>query len=219
MRLGWTFGAAVALAAMAPATAFAHVGFTAPADGSSFTAGETVTVSWEIEISHDLQNWDLELSDDGGSSWDEVAIDLPPDQLSYDWTVPARSCTDCLLRITMDNSGTDYDDTLTISITVPDGGTAGDAGVSSDAGTTADAGGDDAGYTPRDAGGESDAGGETDAGGGDDAGSGSGCSAAGGSGSGALGFAGLLALAMMIRRRQRARRAARPALARPTADP
>ncbi len=115
-----------------PSAASAHVGFTAPAAGGTYEPGQTVTLTWEILITHTLQNWDLELSTDGGATYRDVAIDLSPDTLTYDWTVPAIECSACVLRVTMDNAGTDYNAELAFSV-------AGAAGT--DAGGGADAGG------------------------------------------------------------------------------
>ena len=93
-----------------------------------------------------LQNWDLERSVDGGASYTDVAIDLPADTLSYDWTVPDVECTACVLRVTMDNAGTDYSAELSFTVvaaTVTDAGTdagGSDAGADAGAAPTSDAG-------------------------------------------------------------------------------
>jgi hypothetical protein len=91
-------------------TASSHVALDYPIGGATFDEGDTVNVQWHIVIPHDLQNWDLYFSDDGGSTWQPIELDLPPAQLSYDWIVPGIATEQGRVRIYMDNSGTDYED-------------------------------------------------------------------------------------------------------------
>jgi plastocyanin len=91
-------------------TAAAHVALDYPVGGEIFTVGEIVNVQWHIVIQHDLLNWDLYFSSDGGSSWDVVEENLPPEDLSYQWTVPEIETIQGRIRIYMDNSGADYED-------------------------------------------------------------------------------------------------------------
>lgn len=88
----------------------AHVVLDYPVGGETFTQGDTVNVQWHIAIPHDLQNWDLYFSDDGGVSWQVIELDLPPAQLNYLWVVPGIPTTQGRIKIYMDNSGTDYED-------------------------------------------------------------------------------------------------------------
>lgn len=92
------------------AVSHAHVALDFPVGGETFNEGEEINIRWHIVIPHDLQNWDLYFSDDGGASWQVIELDLPPDQLDYLWTVPGISTTQGRIRIYMDNSGTDYED-------------------------------------------------------------------------------------------------------------
>jgi plastocyanin len=91
-------------------TGAAHVALDYPVGGETFTEGEIVNVQWHIVIPHDLLNWDLYFSDDRGTTWDPVELDLPPDVLNYEWTVPGIATTEGRIRIYMDNSGADYED-------------------------------------------------------------------------------------------------------------
>lgn len=91
-------------------TARAHVALDYPVGGETFTQGDTVNIQWHILIPHDLQNWDLYFSDDGGTTWQPIELDLPPAQLNYLWVVPGDPTTQGRIKIYMDNSGTDYED-------------------------------------------------------------------------------------------------------------
>jgi plastocyanin len=101
-----TFLAVLALGS----TAAAHVALDYPVGGETFIQGEVVDVQWHIVIPHDLQNWDLYFSDDGGTSWEVIEEDLPPDVFNYLWDVPEIETTQGRIRIYMDNSGADYED-------------------------------------------------------------------------------------------------------------
>jgi len=101
----------------------AHVSLDYPVGGETFNQGDTVNVQWHILIPHDLQNWDLYFSDDGGATWQVIELDLPPSQFNYLWVVPGIATTQGRIKIYMDNSGTDYEDesgdfTITL-VTVP----------------------------------------------------------------------------------------------------
>lgn len=91
-------------------TGAAHVALDFPVGGETFTEGEIVNVQWHIVIPHDLQNWDLYFSEDGGTTWDVVAMDLPPEDLNYMWTVPGIETSQGRIKIYMDNSAVDYED-------------------------------------------------------------------------------------------------------------
>jgi hypothetical protein len=65
----------------AGSAAKAHVALDYPVGGETFNQGDTVNVQWHIVIPHDLQNWDLYFSDDGGATWQVIELDLPPPPL------------------------------------------------------------------------------------------------------------------------------------------
>ncbi len=91
-------------------SAGAHVALDSPLGGETFTEGEVVDIQWHIVIPHDLQNWDLYFSQDGGSNWEVIEMNLPPAQLNYLWTVPGVETAQGRIRIYMDNTGVDYED-------------------------------------------------------------------------------------------------------------
>ena len=97
--------------------AWAHVTLLAPNGGEVLEVGSTFTVRWQINIAHNLLNWDLWYSTTGaGGPWIEIAMDLPPGSGSagsihtYDWTVPNAVSDQVRVRVRMDNSGLDYYD-------------------------------------------------------------------------------------------------------------
>lgn len=91
-------------------SAKAHVVLDFPVGGETFTAGDTVNIQWHIAITHNLQNWDLTFSPDGGITWQVIQLDLDPSVLNYQWIVPRVSTQQGRIRIYMDNVGTDYQD-------------------------------------------------------------------------------------------------------------
>jgi Secretion system C-terminal sorting domain len=106
---------------------FGHVNLLTPVGGETYNVGDTVTLRWQIAISHNLLNWDLFFSEDGGVSWDTIQVNIPSTGNSvgtlveYDWVVPNKATSTAKIWIYMDNSGTDYDDksgNFTINIPV-----------------------------------------------------------------------------------------------------
>ncbi len=109
----------------------AHVDLNTPTGGETYKVCETVTIEWQIAISHTLLNWDLFYSDDGGSTWDTIQIDIPPTGSSvgtivtYDWVVPDIAGDSVKIWIYMDNAATDYQDksgnfTVLANVNIPD---------------------------------------------------------------------------------------------------
>ena len=104
--------------------AHGHVELNAPNGGELLEAGSVFTITWRIAIAHDLQDWDLELSTDGGIGWAPIAMDLPAGSSAvssdhtYDWTVPNSPSNQVLVRVRMDNSGTDYYDESDAAFTI-----------------------------------------------------------------------------------------------------
>jgi len=91
-------------------SAKAHVVLDFPLGGETFTAGDTVNIQWHIQIQHDLQNWDLFFSPDGGITWQVIQLDLDPYVLNYQWVVPRVATQQGRIKIYMDNTGADYQD-------------------------------------------------------------------------------------------------------------
>ena len=89
----------------------AHVALVAPNGGEVLLVGSTFTIQWQIVVPHTTLNWDLEYSISGPAGpWLAIAIDLPVGMTSYAWTVPNTPSTQVRVRVTQDNTGTDYSD-------------------------------------------------------------------------------------------------------------
>lgn len=93
-----------------PFMAGAHVNLLYPQGGEEFEVGEIVTIEWEVLIMHNTLNWDLYFSPNGGESWDVIEMDVPYENLSYEWTVPNSPTDAGMVRVVQDNQGTDYSD-------------------------------------------------------------------------------------------------------------
>jgi hypothetical protein len=87
---------------------FGHVDLSNPQGGETFHPGEEVNVEWVETQSHELLNWDLLFSMDGGLSWDTVKADITLESRSYQWTVPETTTVKGQIRIVQDNVGDDY---------------------------------------------------------------------------------------------------------------
>jgi len=94
----------------------AHVNLLTPVGGETYTSGDMVTLQWQIAISHNLLNWDLYYSADGGTNWDPIELNIPSTGnavgtvVTYDWLVPSSATSQGRIWIVMDNSAVDYDD-------------------------------------------------------------------------------------------------------------
>ena len=60
-------------------SASGHVILDDPNGGEELEVGSVFTIKWRIQISHNLQNWDLWYSTTGsGGPWTPLATNLPP---------------------------------------------------------------------------------------------------------------------------------------------
>jgi hypothetical protein len=82
---------------------FAHCNLVYPVGGETFQVGEVVTIQWEVVIYHGPNNWDLYFSDDGGSTWQPIALNLPDSQLDHDWTVTNTETDSGKVKVVQDN--------------------------------------------------------------------------------------------------------------------
>jgi hypothetical protein len=90
---------------------FAHVTLLYPVGGEIFQAGEVVKLQWYEAINHGPGDWDLYFSNDGGSTWQPIAINVAQSQLEYDWTVPNSATDSGQIKVIQDNAtGMDYAD-------------------------------------------------------------------------------------------------------------
>jgi len=90
---------------------FGHVKLDFPEGGEVFSVGDTVNIEWSVLIPHVQENWDLYFSPDGGQNWQIIILNMQTSQLNYKWIVPNVLTTSGKIRITMDNSASDYHDT------------------------------------------------------------------------------------------------------------
>ncbi len=88
----------------------AHVELDYPQGGETFIVGQTVIIEWHVAIPHILLNWDLFYSSDEGVTWDTLQMNIPPDQLTFEWEIPDELTSQGKIRIWMDNDGQDYVD-------------------------------------------------------------------------------------------------------------
>ncbi|MBL1280016.1 MAG: T9SS type A sorting domain-containing protein [Fluviicola sp.] len=104
----------------------AHVNLNNPTGGEVYNPGDTVIIEWQIAISHSLLNWDLSFSDNAGSTWNTIQLDIPSTGntagtvVTYEWIVPSTPTTQARIKIVMDNSATDYND-ITPNFTIQSG--------------------------------------------------------------------------------------------------
>lgn len=130
LKMGLLGALAATVLLGAAGSARAHVLLTAPNGGESLEAGEVFTITWQVQIAHSLQDWDLWYSrTDPGGEWIVIAFDLPPGTgtagsvHTYDWTVPDIESNQVRIRVRQDNAGADYEDVsdryFTIQPSVP----------------------------------------------------------------------------------------------------
>ena len=157
------------------AAASAHVAFLAPPPVANendpnapktppkvLKSGSKYKLVWEVQILHDPEDFDIDLLETKDGTPTTIVHGLSPETLEYDWTVPEMPCTDCLLRVTQNN--TINDDYIGFApITLSDGG-----GTSDPEPGGAGMGGSDAepGGAGKASGGTTSAAGTTSAGGG-----------------------------------------------------
>ncbi|MCF8379634.1 MAG: T9SS type A sorting domain-containing protein [Bacteroidales bacterium] len=103
-------------------SAEAHVALTTPTGGETFIPGQTISISWQVVISHNTLNWDLFFSTDGGATWNIIQADISEAALSYEWTVPDINTNQAKIRVVQDNVDSDYsDDSDNFTIAAPTG--------------------------------------------------------------------------------------------------
>ncbi len=110
-----------------------HITLSDPDGGETLEVGSIYTIRWSIGIPHDLQNWDLWYSTTGvGGPWIVIAANLPAGDPTlgsihtYDWTIPNDPSSQIRVRVRMDNSGIDYEDSSNADLTIVQPDTDGD---------------------------------------------------------------------------------------------
>ena len=61
---------------------YSHVTLDYPAGGETFQGEEQVIIRWSVSVYHGPANWDLYFSDDGGTSWETIVLNLPENRLT-----------------------------------------------------------------------------------------------------------------------------------------
>lgn len=88
--------------------AFAHVDLDYPVGGETFTSGDTVLIEWHPRVVHTPNNWDIEYSGDGGSSWSILVEDIALTRESYSWVITQEETDEARIKIIQDNVGANY---------------------------------------------------------------------------------------------------------------
>ena len=64
------------------------VTMTSPSGGESFPGGGVVPIAWTASDDEELRHTDVQVSTDGGRTWQFIAEGLPPAVTSFDWQLP-----------------------------------------------------------------------------------------------------------------------------------
>jgi hypothetical protein len=95
----------------------AHVHLDSPNGGESFGPGESVLVTWTVAVGHNTVGWKLEYSLNGAAGpWLPIDMNIAPGDIStgavhnYLWTAPLLTSENVRIRVTQDNTGTDWND-------------------------------------------------------------------------------------------------------------
>ncbi len=76
------------------------VSMTSPTAGQTFTAGQTVPISWTASDDEAIRSFTLLYSTDGGRTWLTLVENLPPGTTSFNWqTPPGRGFSDVRVRV------------------------------------------------------------------------------------------------------------------------
>jgi hypothetical protein len=96
-----------------------------PNGGEELEASQNFTIAWQVDIPHDLENWDVFYSTTGAAGpWLLIVEDFTAGDGSagalhdYEWTVPDTNSATVRVRVIMDNGGTDYDDISDDDVTI-----------------------------------------------------------------------------------------------------
>ncbi|MCK4716257.1 MAG: hypothetical protein KAT54_05580, partial [Candidatus Marinimicrobia bacterium] len=80
---------------------------TFPNGGEFFIPGSTMYIKWNANLVSDIK---IELSENNGSTWQEIIASTPANAQSFEWTVTDIFSDQCLVKITDISDGTRYDE-------------------------------------------------------------------------------------------------------------
>jgi hypothetical protein len=94
---------AVGLAFAMSASAHIKAGSLNVKSGTTYAAGQKVSLAWAASIDHGKSNYDLWYSPDSGKTWTSVKTGIPGAAsnvlVTYEWTVPAQPTTKGIVRV------------------------------------------------------------------------------------------------------------------------
>lgn len=106
MKLSMAFGLAGAVAA----SAHIKAGSLSVKSGTTYTAGQKVSILWSASIDHDKSKYNLWYSPDSGKTWTSIKTGVPGAAnnvpVVYEWTVPDQTTTKGILRVFQTFGGT-----------------------------------------------------------------------------------------------------------------
>lgn len=103
---------ALALSLLLATTLFAHIkpGSLSVKSGTTWTAGQKVSLSWSASIDHNKSAYTVWYSPDAGKTWSTVKTGIPGQAAGvavvYEWTVPTTPTTTGMIRVFQAFGGT-----------------------------------------------------------------------------------------------------------------
>lgn len=82
----------------------------------NWAVGSTQVIQWTYSY---MLNLTIEYSTDGGSTFNLISTNIPASDLSFNWTIPPSVSSNCLIRITDNNSTTTSQNQFPFSIVNP----------------------------------------------------------------------------------------------------
>jgi len=76
-----------------------------PAGGEVFVSGETEIIGWEA---NSITNVKIDFSSDNGTTWKNIAENVPTTSKNYAWTVPGNVSQQCKIKVTDQTDNTIY---------------------------------------------------------------------------------------------------------------
>ncbi len=102
-----SFSAASPVKNAVPGEAF-HLSLSNPMGGEVYSAGAVIRIEWIEVQAHNMTNWDMLYSTDGGVIFRSIKFNLAAHVRSYLWTVPDINTNQAQIRVIQDNQTVDY---------------------------------------------------------------------------------------------------------------